>query len=55
MPEDLRQINRPLLERLSPSCAGLLGDDHSDAQIIRDDWIREKAREMSRVGRRRLR
>ncbi|KJA23929.1 hypothetical protein HYPSUDRAFT_136984 [Hypholoma sublateritium FD-334 SS-4] len=54
MPEDLRQINRPLLDRLSPSCAGFLGDEHSDAQMIRDDWVRNKAREMSRVGRRRL-
>ncbi|KAF8957550.1 Endonuclease/exonuclease/phosphatase [Flammula alnicola] len=54
MPQDLRQVNRPLSERLSPACAGLTGDDHEDAQIIRDDWIRAKARGMSRIGRRNL-
>ncbi|KAF8961879.1 DNase I-like protein [Flammula alnicola] len=54
MPQDLRQVNRPLSERLSPACAGLTGDDHEDAQVIRDDWIRAKARGMSRTGRRNL-
>lgn len=55
MPPDLRAVNRPLLERLSPSYAGSMGDDQADAQIIRDEWVRNKARDMSRVGRRQLR
>ena len=50
--QDLRQITRPLLERLSPACAGQTGDDHADAQAIRDDWVRLKARDLSRHGRR---
>ncbi|KAF9484055.1 DNase I-like protein [Pholiota conissans] len=54
VPQDLRLINQPLLDRLSPSCAGLPGDDHADAQIIKDDWIRRKARTMCRVGKRKL-
>ncbi|KAF8152980.1 DNase I-like protein [Crassisporium funariophilum] len=54
MPQDLRQINQPLLDRLSPACAGLTGDDHADVQLIRDDWILTKARDMSRKERRRL-
>lgn len=52
--QDLREINRPLLERLSPACAGQTGDDHADAQVIRDDWVRLKARDISVNGRRRL-
>ncbi|KAF8199468.1 Endonuclease/exonuclease/phosphatase [Pholiota molesta] len=54
LPQDLRQINRPLLERLSPTSAGLTGDDYVDAQTIKDDWVRRKARDMSRIGRRKL-
>ncbi|KDR77003.1 hypothetical protein GALMADRAFT_246188 [Galerina marginata CBS 339.88] len=53
-PQDLRQIHRPLLERLSAACAGIMGDDHEDAQMIRDDWVRLNARNMSRKGRRKL-
>ncbi|KIM41337.1 hypothetical protein M413DRAFT_146739 [Hebeloma cylindrosporum] len=52
--QDLREINRPSLERLSPACAGQTGDDHADAQAIRDEWVRVKARDLSRNGRRRL-
>jgi hypothetical protein len=54
LPQDLRQINRPLLERLSPTSAGLTGDDYVDAQTIKDEWVRRKARDMSRIGRRKL-
>ncbi|PPQ69978.1 hypothetical protein CVT25_001530 [Psilocybe cyanescens] len=42
--QDLRQTIRPLIDRLSPACAGLMGDDHTDAQVIRDEWIRAKSR-----------
>ncbi|KAJ3502590.1 hypothetical protein NLJ89_g8815 [Agrocybe chaxingu] len=54
MLQDLRHINRPLLERLSPACAGQTSDDLADIQVMRDDWIRIKAQEMSREGRRAL-
>ncbi|KAF8909683.1 Endonuclease/exonuclease/phosphatase [Gymnopilus junonius] len=37
-PQDLRLVNKPLLERLSPASAGFMSDDQSDAQLIRDDW-----------------
>ncbi|KAF8816327.1 DNase I-like protein [Phlegmacium glaucopus] len=52
--QDLRQVNRPLLDRLSPAYAGLSGDDHSDVELLRDEWIRTKARERSRKGQTRL-
>ncbi|KAH9474443.1 Inositol polyphosphate 5-phosphatase OCRL [Psilocybe cubensis] len=47
-PQDLRQSIRPLIDRLSPACAGLMGDDHSDAQAIRDEWILAKTRSDAR-------
>jgi phosphatidylinositol-bisphosphatase len=52
--QDLRQVNRPLVDRLSPAYAGLSGDDHADIQLLRDEWIRTKLRETSRKGRTRL-
>jgi len=54
MVQDLRLINKPLIERLSSACAGTTGDDHADLQLIRDDWVRVNARNMSRKGRRTL-
>lgn len=52
--QDLRIANLPLISRLSSASAGHLGNDSDDIQIIRDEWIRVKARESSRRGRRRL-
>ncbi|KAF9552113.1 DNase I-like protein [Agrocybe pediades] len=54
MVQDLRLINKPLIERLSPACAGTTGDDHADLQLIRDDWVRVNARRMATKGRRSL-
>ncbi|KAF9453377.1 DNase I-like protein [Macrolepiota fuliginosa MF-IS2] len=53
-PPDLRIVNKPLLQRLSPASAGLPGDDDADVQIIRDAWARDKARSLVRRGRRRI-
>ncbi|KAF9045408.1 DNase I-like protein [Panaeolus papilionaceus] len=53
-PPDLRQVIVPLQDRLSPVSAGLMGDDHQDIQIFRDEYIRRTARERTRKGRRRL-
>ncbi|KAF9531074.1 Endonuclease/exonuclease/phosphatase [Crepidotus variabilis] len=54
VPQDLRQVNQPLLDRLSPSCAGHMGDDHADVRVMRDDWIRVQAKEASRRGKQSL-
>jgi phosphatidylinositol-bisphosphatase len=50
IPPDLRIINKPLLKRLSPASAGLPGDDAIDIQVIRDEWIRNKARSLVKQG-----
>lgn len=47
-------MNQPLLDRLSPACAGHSEDEYADVQMMRDDWIRAKAQEMARQGKRRL-
>ena len=54
IPQDLRQINQALLDRLSPAYAGHIEDEHADVLNIRDEWIRFKAQDMSRRGKRRL-
>jgi phosphatidylinositol-bisphosphatase len=54
LPQDIRLLNTPLLERLSPSSAGMVGDDHADAQLIKEDWVRREARRAAITGRRRL-
>ncbi|KAG5220607.1 DNase protein [Salix suchowensis] len=38
MPMDLRVLNKPLHEQLSPASAGLSGDDAADMSLIRDHW-----------------
>ncbi|KAK2460857.1 hypothetical protein APHAL10511_007327 [Amanita phalloides] len=50
VPMDLRIVNGPLLDRLSPSSAGFPGDDVADLRLIRDFWIRGKAQELSLKG-----
>lgn len=54
IPPDLRIINKPLIERLSSIYAGFSCDDAMDIQIIRDEWIRRKARSSARKGTRSL-
>lgn len=50
VPLDLRVVNESLLDRLSSSSAGFPGDDIADLRMVRDDWIRAKARELSLKG-----
>ncbi|KAF5384263.1 hypothetical protein D9615_003430 [Tricholomella constricta] len=54
VPQDLRLANQPLHTQLSPAAAGSPGDDVADYKLIRDEWIRIRARETSRRARRRL-
>lgn len=54
IPPDLRVANKPLLQRLSPASAGIPGDDNADIQVIRDEWVRNKARSLAQQARRRL-
>ncbi|KAF5350453.1 hypothetical protein D9756_008648 [Leucocoprinus leucothites] len=54
IPPDLRTMNKPLTERLPPASAGHPGDDASVIQLLRDEWIRSKARSSVRQGTRDL-
>jgi phosphatidylinositol-bisphosphatase len=53
-PTDLRVVNKGLHDRLSPASAGFSGNDNADIRLIRDEWVREKARSLSRQERRKL-
>lgn len=53
-PIDLRLLNKPLHEQLSPASAGLPGDDAADSTLIRDRWVREQARDVCHKGTYRL-
>ncbi|EIN14588.1 DNase I-like protein [Punctularia strigosozonata HHB-11173 SS5] len=44
-PPDLRVVTQPLHTRLSKASAGDPGDDAGDIAIIREDWLRTRARE----------
>ncbi|KAJ2922908.1 hypothetical protein H1R20_g14166, partial [Candolleomyces eurysporus] len=55
IPPDLREVNKPLQERLSTSSAGQPGDDHRDIQTIRDEWVRSQARKACTTAKRSLR
>ncbi|PCH36777.1 DNase I-like protein [Wolfiporia cocos MD-104 SS10] len=44
-PPDLRTLNTPLHTLLSPASAGAPGDEASDIELIREDWVRSKIRE----------
>ncbi|KAF6751635.1 DNase I-like protein [Ephemerocybe angulata] len=52
IPPDLRQVNKPTMERLSTSSAGQPGDDHADIRTVRDEWVRAQARRTSTTGKR---
>lgn len=54
MPPDLRVANKNLLDRLSPASAGFSGNDNADIRLIRDEWVRDRARSLSRQGKRKL-
>ncbi|KXN92908.1 Inositol polyphosphate 5-phosphatase OCRL-1 [Leucoagaricus sp. SymC.cos] len=54
IPPDLREANKPLLERLSTAMAGTPGDDAVDIRLIRDEWIMKKVRSLVRLGKRKL-
>lgn len=49
-PIDLRVLNKPLHERLSLASAGLPGDDAADMTLIRDQWVRQQARDACHKG-----
>ncbi|KAF4603303.1 hypothetical protein EYR38_003716 [Pleurotus pulmonarius] len=53
-PIDLRVLNKPLHEQLSPASAGLPGDDAADSTLIRDHWVRKQARDVCHKGTYRL-
>ncbi|KAI8989001.1 DNase I-like protein [Trametes punicea] len=42
---DLRQVQKPVYTRLSPASAGAPGNDISDIEVIREDWMRKKVEE----------
>ena len=42
IPPDLRKLKKPVHIRLSPASAGTPGDDISDVEIIREEWLRQK-------------
>lgn len=42
VPPDLRKLKKPVHIRLSPASAGTPGDDISDVEIIREEWLRQK-------------
>ncbi|KIY46375.1 DNase I-like protein [Fistulina hepatica ATCC 64428] len=54
VPLDLRMRHEPLIARLSPACAGLLGNEANDLLIVRDEWILQEAHRLSRIGKCRL-
>ena len=43
-PHDLRHEYRPVHSRLTQACAGMPGDDATDYNTIRDDWLYSKSR-----------
>ncbi|KAH9933096.1 DNase I-like protein [Amylocystis lapponica] len=45
VPPDLRMINKPLYTQLSPASAGSPGDEVSDIDTIREDWINTRAQQ----------
>ncbi|KAG1769780.1 DNase I-like protein [Suillus occidentalis] len=49
-PVDLRTVNIPLHTQLSPASAGLPGDDAVDINIVRENWIYDKAIEEASTG-----
>ncbi|KAJ3779009.1 DNase I-like protein [Lentinula raphanica] len=51
---DLRTLHQPLHDRLSRAGPGTTGDDSNDIILIRDDWVRSRARNQCRRGRLRL-
>jgi len=53
-PQDLRVINQPLYKRFSLATAGTAGNEVADLKLIKLDWVRRKAREVSQRGQRRL-
>ncbi|EAU84020.2 hypothetical protein CC1G_11458 [Coprinopsis cinerea okayama7 len=55
IPPDLRLVNQPLHERLSPASAGQPGDDYADLHLMRDEWVRAEARRSCISGRQSLR
>ncbi|KAJ7766342.1 DNase I-like protein [Mycena maculata] len=54
VPQDLRVARTPLHTRLSAAFAGEAGDDLSDIVLIRDEWIRNSARETCSQGKQTL-
>ncbi|KAM5546090.1 hypothetical protein V8D89_000216 [Ganoderma adspersum] len=45
IPPDLRHAKKPVHARLSPASAGLPGDDLSDIEAIREEWLRKRVRD----------
>ncbi|KAK7021890.1 hypothetical protein VNI00_017179 [Paramarasmius palmivorus] len=54
IPPDLRTESIPLQDRLSSASAGIPGDDADDILMIRESWVRKRARETCRKARARL-
>ncbi|KAI3614190.1 oculocerebrorenal syndrome of lowe [Moniliophthora roreri] len=54
IPPDLRTETKPLHSRLSLASAGIPGDDADDILLIREGWVRSRARNTVRRGRARL-
>ncbi|TFK29490.1 DNase I-like protein [Coprinopsis marcescibilis] len=55
LPSDLRVVNQPIQERLSPASAGQPGDDYADLHLLRDEWVRSAARSACRTDKKSLR
>ncbi|KAI0366527.1 DNase I-like protein [Pilatotrama ljubarskyi] len=45
IPPDLREVKKPVHTRLSSASAGLPGNDISDIEVVREDWMRRKLEE----------
>jgi hypothetical protein len=45
VPQDIRISRLPISSRLSPASVDVPGDDIADVAIIRDHWVRQKARQ----------
>ena len=40
IPPDLRKLQKPVHTRLTPASAGVPGNDISDIEMIREEWMR---------------
>ncbi|KAI1792704.1 DNase I-like protein [Ganoderma leucocontextum] len=45
IPSDLRHAKKPLHARLSPASAGVPGDDLSDVEVVREEWLRRRVQD----------